>query len=199
MSGEPDFEVVLEQLRRRDEVAATQVFQRFARQLIALAANHLDSRVRQKVDAEDVVQSVFRTAFSRLGKGQFELENWDSLWGLLTRITVRKCGKWADYYHTGARNLNREVSPPQGESESNNAWEFINRDPSPSEAAILAETLERVIHGLDFREQQIATLILEGEPVPEITTRIGCTQSKVYRVMKMIRNRLERWHGENGN
>jgi len=199
MSGEPDFEVVLGQLRRRDEAAATQVFQRFAHQLVALAANHLDWGVRQKVDPEDVVQSVFCTAFSRLAKGQFELESWDSLWGLLTRITLRKCGKWADYYHTGGRNLNREVSPRQSDGESSSGWEFINRDPSPSEAAILAETLERVMHGLDFRDQQIATLILEGVPIPEITTRIGCTQAKVYRVMKMIRNRLERWHGEDGN
>ena len=36
------------------------------------------------------MQSVFKSFFVRQGQGQFELDNWDSLWGLLVRITLRK-------------------------------------------------------------------------------------------------------------
>jgi RNA polymerase sigma-70 factor (ECF subfamily) len=150
------------------------------------------------VDPEDVVQSVFRTAFSRLAKGQFELANWGSLWGLLTRITLRKCGKWIEYYHTGARTLDREMTPAGQASDSSSGWQFLDREPSPSEVMVLAETVEKVMQDLDEREQQIVTLSLQAYSVAEVTRQVGCTQSKVYRILKLIRNRLERARGENG-
>jgi RNA polymerase sigma-70 factor (ECF subfamily) len=191
------FDEIFAQLRQGDEAAATQVFQRFSRQLLALADHRLRGSLRQKVDAEDVVQSVFRTFFSRLSKGQFTVGGWESLGGLLTRITVRKCGKWMDYYHAEARNLDREWSPPQAGSDSDQnqsgrvGWEFLDRQPSPSEVAVLTETVQEMLRGLDEREQQIITLSIQGHAVGDIIQQTGCTQSKVYRLLRMIRERLQ--------
>jgi RNA polymerase sigma-70 factor (ECF subfamily) len=192
MAQELSFEEVFQQLRQQDEAAAAEVFQRFARRLIGLANHHLTGRVRQKVDPEDVVQSVFRTVFNRLAKGQFDIAGWDSLWGLLTRITVRKCHKWTDYYHAAARDLDREMARQVKSSDSSGSWDFLDREPSPSEVAVFSETLEKVLEGLDERERQIVALSLEGIPVLKITAQLSCTQSKVYRVLKLIRSRLER-------
>jgi DNA-directed RNA polymerase specialized sigma24 family protein len=50
-----------------DEQAARENFDRFARRLIGLARTRLDRRIRQKIDPEDVVQSVFRSFFTRHG------------------------------------------------------------------------------------------------------------------------------------
>ena len=45
-----------------------------------------------------------------------EVGSWDSLWGLLTVITLRKCSERAAYYRAQCRDVAREVSaPPAGE------------------------------------------------------------------------------------
>jgi RNA polymerase sigma-70 factor (ECF subfamily) len=100
MPSVPSFADLLAQLRRRDPGAAAEVFHRYYRRLIGLAGKKLDGRLRRKLDPEDVVQSVFQTVFRRLGERQFDLGDWDSLWGLLTCITVRKCGRWKQYNST---------------------------------------------------------------------------------------------------
>ena len=48
--------------------------------LIGLARSHLGGVIRQKVDPEDVVQSVFRSFFQRNAQGNWNLDDWDSLW-----------------------------------------------------------------------------------------------------------------------
>jgi RNA polymerase sigma-70 factor (ECF subfamily) len=197
MTQQLSFDEIFTQLRQGDEAAATQVFQHFSRQLLSLASHRLPGPIRQKVDPEDVVQSVFRTFFSRLSKGQFTVGGWESLGGLLTRITVRKCGKWMDYYHAEARNLDREWSPPQAGSDASPSrsgqigWEFLDRQPTPAEVAVLTETVQEMLRGLDEREQQIVTLSIQGHAVADIIKQTGCTQSKVYRLLRMIRDRLE--------
>src|SRR5262249_37984573 len=105
MAQTPSFDDLLAQLRRRDDAPGAEVFHRFRSRLLGLARKHLDTRVRPKVDPDDVVQSVFQTVFRRLAEGQFELDGWDGLWGLLTCVTVRRCGKWQDYFHTAARDV----------------------------------------------------------------------------------------------
>jgi RNA polymerase sigma-70 factor (ECF subfamily) len=188
----PSFDELIERLRRQDEAAATQVYDRFGRRLIALARGHLDGRLRPKLDPEDVVQSVFQTVFRRLADGQFDLGGWDGLWGLMTRITVRKCGRWREYFHAASRDVEKEVARPGGADDSGSGWQFIDREPTAAEALVLAETVEQVLHGLNDREQRITALSLDGVAVSEISRRVGCTESKVYRVLRHVRGRLER-------
>ena len=92
MSTPDSFHDALDRLEAGDEDAAAEVFHRFASRLIRLAGTRLNTCVRRQVDPEDVVQSVFRSFFDRQAAGQFELENWNSLWSLLVRIVVRNAG-----------------------------------------------------------------------------------------------------------
>jgi len=181
------FQQVLDQLRQQDDATASEVYQRFAQRLIALAPTRLDGRLSQRVDAEDVVQSVFKSVFLRLAEGQYVLGDWEGLWALLTAVAVHKCRKWVDYYQAQGRDLNREVAVG-----SDSSWQVIDREPSPSEAATLKETLEQVLKGLDPREQEIVNLSLQGYQVAEVSGQLGCTESKVYRVLALVRKRLER-------
>jgi RNA polymerase sigma factor (sigma-70 family) len=187
MLQDVSFQQVLDQLRQQDDAAASKVYQRFAQRLIALARTRLDDRLLQRVDAEDVVQSVFKSVFLRLADGQFVLGDWEGLWALLTAVAVHKCRKWVDYYQAQGRDLNREVAVGPDSS-----WQVIDREPSPSEALTLKETLEQVLKGLKPSEQEMVTLSLQGYQVAEVSGQLGCTESKVYRVLALVRKRLER-------
>ncbi len=192
MAGETSFAAILQQLRQRDDRAASVVFARFSRRLVGLARQHLDGRLRQKVDPEDIVQSVFGTLFRHLRAGDFDLGGWDSLWGLLTTITVRKCGKWVDYYTGQRRDLRREVSLEPAGDGSTPGLEIFDREPTPSEAASLAETVEGMLRGLNERERQIVLQLLQGACAEETGRLVGCSERKVRRVLHRVRERLER-------
>ena len=103
-------------LQAGDDAAARQLFGRFTCQLIALALRHIGAGLRHKVDAEDVVQSAYKSFFARYNPGNLEVQSWNSLWGLLALITVRKCAERAAYHRAGCRNAAREVPRPRATS-----------------------------------------------------------------------------------
>jgi RNA polymerase sigma-70 factor (ECF subfamily) len=191
MPEEIPFDVLLDQLRNRDAEAARAVFERFQQRLNQVARQRLDPRLQAKLDPEDIVQSVFRTVFTRLADGQFVLEDWDNLYGLLYRITVRKCGKWYDYFHAQGRDVNQQVALAAPSGESAPGQEPAGRGQAPSEVAILAETVEQVLRGMGQREQQVVLLSLQGLRASEVSRELRCTETKVYRVLKEVRRRLE--------
>jgi len=193
MPSNPSFHQVLDQLRQKDNHAASEVYRRFASRLVGLARAHLDKRLAKRLDAEEVVQSVFKSVFLRLGAGDFVLGDWDAMWALLTAVAVNKCRKWVDYYEADKRDIKREEDQPR----SDGSWHVIDREPSPSEALALAETLDQILHGLEPSEQEIVSLSLQGYTVAEIKTKLGCTQAKAYRILRLVRDRLERLREEN--
>ncbi len=75
--------------------------------------------------------------------------------------------------------------------ESVSSLKAIARDPQPSEAAALTETLERVMRQLDEREQQMLTLRLQGHSTAEIAPLVQRTVRTVRLVLERIRNLLE--------
>jgi RNA polymerase sigma-70 factor (ECF subfamily) len=176
-------------LRARDPAAAAEVFARFARRLIALARLHLDDRLRQKVDPEDVLQSVFKSFFLRQDRGEFDLCGWDSLWALLSVITIRKCGHQADHFRAYCRDVGREAIPPVSE-ESGAGWEALAREPTPAEAALLAETVELLLRGLKEREREIVSLALQGYTAAEISAKLNRPRRTVYNLLERIKGRL---------
>src|SRR5215475_13263194 len=100
----------LSTLQAQNNDAARELFGRFTHQLMTLASRHIDAGLKHRVDAEDVVQSTYKSFFQRYGAGELNLINWNSLWGLLTLITVRKCAERAAYHRAGRRDASREVS-----------------------------------------------------------------------------------------
>jgi len=189
------FAEFLARLRRRDDTAAEELFGRFTHQLIALALRHIDTGLRHKVDPEDVVQSAYKSFFFRYGAGNLEVVNWDSLWGLLTLITVRKCAERAAYHRAERRDAAREVSPPRGDEPA--PWlEPLGREPTPLEAAVLSETIERLLASLDEEERPILELSLQGSTTREISERLGRAERTVRLIREGIRHRLERMQRE---
>jgi RNA polymerase sigma-70 factor (ECF subfamily) len=191
MSQEATFEALMERLRAGDPDAAQQVFQTFVRRLIGLARLHLDTRLRHKVDPEDVAQSALRSFFLRHAEGQYDLSSWDSLWSLLALITLRKCGRQFEYFLAARRDVRREQAPAATESAAD-SWQALRGEPTPDQALMLAETVEQLLRWLNHdRDRQILELSLRGYTVKEISAEVGRSTHTVRLVLKHIRHRLE--------
>jgi RNA polymerase sigma-70 factor (ECF subfamily) len=181
----------LTRLHRGDDAAAQELFNRFNRQLIALALQHVDALLRHKVDPEDVVQSALKSFFFRYDAGSLDLANWNSLWGLLTLITVRKCADQAAYHRAGRRDAGREVAP-RSEGEGGPWLEAFGREPTPLEAAVLSETIEQLFASLAEDERPVLELSLQGYSTREIGDRLGRAERTVRLLREDVRHRLER-------
>ena len=187
------FAQFLARLHNQDDAAAQELFGRFTRQLIALALRHIDAGLQHKVDPEDVVQSVYKSFFVRYGAGNLNVVNWNSLWGLLALIAVRKCAERAAYHRAECRDAAREESPPQEEDTA--PWpEPLGREPTPLEAAVLSETVKHLLAGLDEEERPILELSLQGYTTREISERLGRAERTVRLLREGVRHRLERMH-----
>jgi RNA polymerase sigma-70 factor (ECF subfamily) len=192
MSSDPSFDDLMARLKQGQNDAATQVFSRFAGRLIALARSQLSPQIRQKVDPEDVMQSVFRSFFVRNAEGQFgEFQSWDNLWAMLVVLTLRKCGRRIDYFHAACRDVEREIPSAAPPDASNADWGLSAHEPTPSEAAMLTETVEQLMNQLEGRHRQILALSLQGYAPDEISSQVGCTERTVYRVLEGVKEWLE--------
>jgi RNA polymerase sigma-70 factor (ECF subfamily) len=190
MAADESFVKLLTRVRAGDQDATTQIFERFAHRLLALARSRLDGLTRQKIDPDDVLQSVFRSFFTRLADDQWDLDNWDSLWGLLALITVRKCGHRVEYFRAACRDIHREVSARAVTDSSAPGLEPPASDPTPSAVVMLAETVENLLGHLEVRDRRIVELSLQGHTNSEIGNVVGCTERTVYRVLERVRKHL---------
>jgi RNA polymerase sigma-70 factor (ECF subfamily) len=189
---------LMARLRSGEDEAAREVFVRFASRLVGLARRHLDNRLAVKVDPEDVVQSAYKSFFVRHRDGGLEVGSWDGLWGVLTVITLRKCADRAEYYRAAKRDVGREA-PAAGPDDSAPAVGnlAVDREPTPSEAAVLAETVEALFRSVDDPDERaILELSLQGFTATEISERLGRAERSVRRLRERIRKRLERMQGD---
>jgi RNA polymerase sigma-70 factor (ECF subfamily) len=189
MAQSDDFSRLMGRLRAGDENASAEVFDLFTRRLLGLARRRLEGVIGGKEDPAEVVQSVFRSFFRRQREGQFRADGWDDLWRILTVITLRKCCNRVEYFRAARRDVRREV--PLAEADKFlPSWEAVARDPTPSEAAVLTETLEWLMSGLGETDREVLSLHLQGYTAAEIGERVGYTQRTVRRTLEAIRNRL---------
>jgi RNA polymerase sigma-70 factor, ECF subfamily len=194
MADEGSFAALMERLDAGEDDASREVFRRFARQLIALARVQFERRLAFRVDPEEVVQSAFKSFFARHRRGALRFENWCGLWGLLTRITLRKCADRAHYLRAQRRDVAREASAPAGQDQP---WQLAqDREPLPHEAAVLAETVERLFRAAGPDERPVLELSLQGYTPVEISLRLGRALRSVQRLRERIRKRLERGQAE---
>jgi RNA polymerase sigma-70 factor (ECF subfamily) len=190
----PDsFADFLARLQARDDAAAQELFGRFTHQLIALARHRIATGLQHKVDPEDVVQSAYKSFFLRYGEGNLEAVNWNSLWGLLTLITVRKCAERVAYHRAERRDVAREVSAPRGDDAAPAAEPF-GREPTPLEAAVMGETVDQLLASLDPDERPVLELSLQGYTTREVSEQLGRAERTVRLLRERVRHRLERMH-----
>jgi DNA-directed RNA polymerase specialized sigma24 family protein len=181
------FQILVEGLRCGDNDAWRELVRRYSQGLILLARRRLDSRLRQKLDSEDVVQSVYRTFLRRHQQKPFQLANWESLWGLLLLLTIRRCNKWYQHFHTQKRELTKEAQLPfnatgAGSELRPGPREPVDPAPTPAEAALLVEMIQETLRDLDENKRHIILEGLLGLDDTEISREVGRTEYRVRQV-----------------
>ena len=178
--------------RRGDEQAAAALFQRYANRLIALARSRLSGKLAGRIDPEDVVQSVYRSFFAEARAGRYELERVGDLWRLLVAITLHKLNDQVKRNSSGKRSVNRERTFGGEDSLFGLQAHLRAREPSPVEAAALADAVEQIMQGLEPAERSMVVLRLQGYNIFEIAAETPCGERTVYRVLKRVRQQLEK-------
>lgn len=186
MSTSPSFQRLVSRIEQGDaQDAAESIVERFAARLAALAAQKMNQRLQKRVGPEDVVQSVFATFFRRVDNGQLELRDWDSLWGLLARITVWRICRYAEHHGAAQRSLKREV--PLEED-----LRALDREPRAEDVLMAEELHEQLTNGLSERYRPIAMQILDGVTHETIAAKLNTSISTVERVHRRARECLTR-------
>jgi RNA polymerase sigma-70 factor (ECF subfamily) len=176
--------LLVRRLKAGDQRAAAELFASYARRLAALADQHLSRRLAARVEAEDVVQSVFRTFFRRNSRGEFQINSRDQLWRLLVTITLRKVRV------TGRRHTAR-VRDVRAQAEGDD-WlhEAVAREPSAEEAAALLDQIEHLLRGLPAVFAELLELRFQGLPDTQIARQLGVSRQAVQRMRKELERRL---------
>ncbi len=178
--------------REERNLAARLIWERYFRDLLELARNNLTRRIRRREDEEDVLQSMYKSFCLRQQRGEFDLAGRDALWKLLVTITLRKARNAANKQAMDKRDIARERTLPAGDETRSPHWALEQMDaagPSPAEAAVLNEALERRLDMLaDPELRQTALLRLEGYTNREIADRLDCTERSVERKLMRIRS-----------
>ncbi len=198
MGANDSFTDLMDRLRAGNQDAAREVFQRFVHKLVRLARSQFDAVLRRKVDPEDVVQSAYKSFFLRYGAGKLEIHDWNNLWGLLAVITLRKCFDRVEYHHAERRDVQREAAAHPGAAGTEPWWEAVAREPTPDEAAVLAETVEQLLRGLTADERPVLELSLQGYTTQEISQRLDRPERSVRRLRERVRKDLERMQLSDG-
>jgi DNA-directed RNA polymerase specialized sigma24 family protein len=175
------------------DLAARLIWRRYFRDLLELARNNLNRRIRRREDEEDVVLSMYKSFCLRQQRGEFDLAGRDALWNLLVTITLRKARNAAKRQMREKRDVAREVTLTDRDEAESAEWaleQMDAADPSPAEAALLNEALERRLEVLaDPELRQIALWRLEGYTNREISHRLDRTERSVERRMERIRRK----------
>ena len=172
-----------------------QFWLRYFPQLLGLACKHLDPRIRRREDEEDILQSMYKSFCIRLQHGDYAFKDRTDLWRLLVTMTLHKTRNVAVRQKRVRRDYRRErpavLSDDSSSPEEAFAW-MEQAGPTPAEAAVLTEELERRLNILPAPLRQIALWKLEGFTNEEIAKEklLNRTERTVERKLALIR---EKW------
>src|SRR3954470_2701126 len=109
-SERPSDRSLLRRLCGGDEEAATQLYHKYARRLHALVQARCSSHLASRLDAEDIVQSVFRSFFRVANTGVYDAPAGEDLWKLLLTIALNKVRTQGVYHRAAKRDVTMTTS-----------------------------------------------------------------------------------------
>lgn len=182
-SSAPDRDLIAA-YREGDEAAASALFERYYARLLELIRRQFGWKLRQVDGSMDVAQSVLRSFFSQIRQNRVQIAPDDSLWPLLATIAINKVRNRGKYWQREKRDPDRQIALAAGSDP-------LEQGPSPDDAAVVKELIDRLLEPFSDRRRRIIQLILEGSPVGQIAKEVGSTERTVYNTRRAAAKILE--------
>jgi eukaryotic-like serine/threonine-protein kinase len=171
-----------------DSKAAGEIYDRYVARLVGLVRKRLSSKLSRRFDAEDIVQSAYRSFFLRARGEQYILEEAGDLWRLLVGITLNKLYGQVERHTAARRDVAREEALQSAAAE---AIEPAAPQPNPAEEVALFEQLEHVLKQLSPLARRVVELRLRGDTIDEIAAAVQRSQRTIRRVLDSVKQRFE--------
>lgn len=180
-----DDQSLLQRYRRGDDDAATELYMRYAHRLQALTHSQTSADLKQRVDNEDLVQSIFRTFFRRVARGQYDIPDGEELWKLLLVIGLNKIRSTAIHHRAHKRDIGRTTSSSA----------TVDSQPQPSQGdetglVALEVTIDELLSQLPPQYREIVNLRIAGYDVSEIAEKTNRSKRTVERILQAFRQQL---------
>jgi RNA polymerase sigma-70 factor (ECF subfamily) len=185
-AGEPSDRSLLRRIQQGQSDASTTLYLRYAESLLSIAAAQASPALAQRVDPEDIVQSVFRTFFRRVQLGQYSVPEGEELWKLLLVIALNKVRASGSFHRAAKRDVKRTAVGA--------AYDLaIESQSARDEAAlnVLRIVVDDMLHDLPEAHRKIIELRIEGHEVNEIATAVQRSKRSVERELQEFRKRLQ--------
>lgn len=176
---------LLTRYRRGDDDAATELYLRYADRLRALATHQTSSLLQQRVDADDMVQSVFRTFFRRAAIGQYDIPEGDELWKLLLVIGLNKIRYAGLFHRADKRDISKTTS-----AEGIQFTLTTQRGGDEVALNVLRLTIDEMLEPLPTIVREIVQLRIAGHEINDISQSTGRSKRSVERILQEFRQKL---------
>lgn len=176
---------LLRRVHNSEPDAAREVYQRYAGRLLKLAANQTATNLGTRFDAEDIVQSVFRTFFRRAASGEYDLPDGDELWKLFLVIGLNKVRAVAAHHKAAKRDARNTVS--------GDAYEKLlttQTDSDETALAVLRLTIDDALASFPEVYRTVIDMRISGFEVAEIASKVGRSKRSVERILQECRTML---------
>ncbi len=172
---------LLRRFRLGQEDAATELYRRYAPRVHGLARRQCSTRLARRVDADDIVQSVFCAFFQAVRKGYYDVPDGEDLWRLLLVIALNKV-RANRTFHMAARRDVRLTVP---------ATHLKSRKQTHT-GQLLCMALDEALKQLDPPERRMVELLIQGHEVADIAAKVGRSKRTVERNLQSVRQKLSR-------
>jgi RNA polymerase sigma factor (sigma-70 family) len=168
----------LRRLREGNEDGATQLYARYVQRLRDLVRARCSAKLAARVDADDIVQSAFRSFFRVAHTGVYQVPDGEDLWKLLLTITLNKIRAQGVYHNAAKRDVRQTTSLSAGsgldvESRRDDLADSFLR-------LVLMEALEQ----LPEQHRAVVEFRLEGHDVATIARQTGRAKRTVERLLQ---------------
>lgn len=164
-----------------DQDAAHVLYKRYVQRVFGLVDSKLGAKLRATTDAEDIVQSVFRSMFRGVQAGNYEVEPGSTLWNLLAVISLTKLRRRAHHQTAQRRDVDRLVSlqtVADGEAMDMSTDEFLE--------ICVRETMQK----LRPSDRKILSLRIQGFTLTEISEQTSLSCRTIARRLRTSRKHL---------
>jgi RNA polymerase sigma-70 factor (ECF subfamily) len=166
------------------ESAARELFDRYCEKLMRLARRRIGQRMTTRVDPEDVIQSAFRTFFTRVRNDEFTFAEENDTFKLLVRLTVNKALRQIAHHRAAKRDPGKEAA--QAFDSFDPLTNLTAGDPSPEAEVALLDEFERFLAQLPEFDRRVLELKLQGYTTTEIAEQVGSYDRKIRRVLERV-------------